>query len=103
MMAHESPALLTDLYQLTNVYHQPNQPQSLIATEAARCVHAAANRPVVDFAFRRTHGIDAQSSSVQHSRLREETERQLIKLYPSQTLLLASKKVRTRSGRLSFN
>lgn len=33
--------------------------QSLIATKAARCVHAAAGRPVVDFALRRTHGIDA--------------------------------------------
>jgi len=33
--------------------------QSLIATKAARCVHAAAGRPVVDFALRRTHGTDA--------------------------------------------
>jgi nicotinate phosphoribosyltransferase len=33
--------------------------QSLIATKAARCVHAAAKRPVVDFALRRTHGTDA--------------------------------------------
>jgi nicotinate phosphoribosyltransferase len=33
--------------------------QSLIATKAARCVHAAGNRAVVDFALRRTHGIDA--------------------------------------------
>ena len=33
--------------------------QSLIATKAARCVHAAAGRTVVDFALRRTHGIDA--------------------------------------------
>ena len=33
--------------------------QSLIATKAARCVHAARGRPVVDFALRRTHGIDA--------------------------------------------
>ena len=33
--------------------------QSLIATKAARCVHAAGNRPVVDFALRRTHGVDA--------------------------------------------
>src|SRR5919112_847844 len=33
--------------------------QSLIATKAARCVHAAGNLPVVDFALRRTHGIDA--------------------------------------------
>src|SRR5438093_8917679 len=33
--------------------------QSLIATKAARCVHAARGRAVVDFALRRTHGIDA--------------------------------------------
>jgi len=33
--------------------------QSLIATKAARCVHAAQGRAVVDFALRRTHGIDA--------------------------------------------
>ncbi len=33
--------------------------QSLIATKAARCVHAAAGRTLVDFALRRTHGIDA--------------------------------------------
>jgi nicotinate phosphoribosyltransferase len=33
--------------------------QSLIATKAARCVHAARGRPVVDFALRRTHGTDA--------------------------------------------
>jgi nicotinate phosphoribosyltransferase len=33
--------------------------QSLIATKAARCVHAARARSVVDFSLRRTHGIDA--------------------------------------------
>jgi nicotinate phosphoribosyltransferase len=33
--------------------------QSLIATKAARCVHAAGRRSVVDFALRRTHGVDA--------------------------------------------
>ena len=33
--------------------------QSLIATKASRCVHAAAGRAVVDFALRRTHGTDA--------------------------------------------
>ena len=33
--------------------------QSLIATKAARCVHAARGRAVVDFSLRRTHGIDA--------------------------------------------
>ena len=33
--------------------------QSLIATKAARCLHAARGRVVVDFSLRRTHGIDA--------------------------------------------
>ena len=33
--------------------------QSLIATKAARCVWAARGRPVVDFALRRAHGIEA--------------------------------------------
>jgi nicotinate phosphoribosyltransferase len=33
--------------------------QTLIATKASRCVHASGGRPVVDFALRRTHGIDA--------------------------------------------
>ena len=33
--------------------------QSLIASKAARCVHAARGRTVVDFSLRRTHGIDA--------------------------------------------
>jgi nicotinate phosphoribosyltransferase len=33
--------------------------QSLIATKAARCLHAARGRGVVDFSLRRTHGIDA--------------------------------------------
>jgi nicotinate phosphoribosyltransferase len=33
--------------------------QALIATKAARCVHAAAGRAVVDFSLRRTHGVDA--------------------------------------------
>jgi len=33
--------------------------QSLIATKAARCTHAAGGRPIVDFSLRRTHGIDA--------------------------------------------
>jgi nicotinate phosphoribosyltransferase len=32
---------------------------SLIATKAARCVHAAQGRPLVDFALRRTQGQDA--------------------------------------------
>ncbi|MBM4263161.1 MAG: nicotinate phosphoribosyltransferase [Deltaproteobacteria bacterium] len=35
------------------------QLQSLIATKAARCVHAAQGRSVVDFSLRRTHGSDA--------------------------------------------
>ena len=33
--------------------------QSLIASKAARCVHAAQGKAVVDFSLRRTHGIDA--------------------------------------------
>ncbi len=33
--------------------------QTLIATKAARCVHAAAGRPVIDFSLRRTQGHDA--------------------------------------------
>jgi len=33
--------------------------QSLIATKAARYVHAAGGRPLVDFALRRAHGTDA--------------------------------------------
>jgi len=33
--------------------------QTLIATKASRCVSAARPRKLVDFAFRRTHGIDA--------------------------------------------
>ena len=33
--------------------------QSLIATKAARCIHAAGGRAVVDFSLRRTQGIDA--------------------------------------------
>jgi nicotinate phosphoribosyltransferase len=32
---------------------------TLIATKAARCVHAAAGHPLVDFALRRTHGSEA--------------------------------------------
>lgn len=33
--------------------------QTLIATKAARCVHAARGRHVVDFGLRRTHGMEA--------------------------------------------
>lgn len=33
--------------------------QSMIATKAARCVHGASGRRLIDFSLRRTHGIDA--------------------------------------------
>ncbi len=33
--------------------------QSMIATKASRCVHAAGEKKLVDFSFRRTQGIDA--------------------------------------------
>ena len=33
--------------------------QTILATKAARCRHAAADRSVIDFALRRSHGIDA--------------------------------------------
>ena len=52
-----APILEAQLVE-TFVINQINL-QSLIASKAARCVHAAAGRPVVDFAFRRSHGIDA--------------------------------------------
>ena len=42
----------------TYVINQVNL-QSLIATKAARCVWAARGKPLVDYAFRRAHGIDA--------------------------------------------
>ena len=42
----------------TYVLNQINL-QALIATKAARCVHAARGRALVDFSLRRTHGIDA--------------------------------------------
>jgi nicotinate phosphoribosyltransferase len=32
---------------------------TLITTKAARCVHAAAGRPLVDLSMRRTHGSEA--------------------------------------------
>ena len=32
---------------------------TLIATKAARCIHAGAGRPLIDFSLRRTQGIDA--------------------------------------------
>jgi nicotinate phosphoribosyltransferase len=40
---------------IMNVIHL----ETLIATKASRCVHAAAGRPLVDFSLRRTQGIDA--------------------------------------------
>jgi nicotinate phosphoribosyltransferase len=33
--------------------------QTMIATKAARCIHAAAGRPLIDFSLRRTQGQDA--------------------------------------------
>jgi len=33
--------------------------QSMIASKAARCVHVAGNRPLIDFSLRRTQGQDA--------------------------------------------
>jgi len=33
--------------------------QTIIATKAARCIHAAAGRPLIDFSLRRTQGSDA--------------------------------------------
>lgn len=33
--------------------------QTMVASKAARCFHAADGRPLVDFSLRRTHGIDA--------------------------------------------
>jgi len=32
---------------------------SMIATKSARCIHAAGNRPLIDFSLRRTQGTDA--------------------------------------------
>lgn len=32
---------------------------SMIASKAARCIQAAEGRPLIDFSFRRTHGLDA--------------------------------------------
>ena len=43
--------------------------QTLIATKAARCVHAARGRGVVDFSFRRTQGIDAGMKAARSSYL----------------------------------
>jgi nicotinate phosphoribosyltransferase len=43
--------------------------QTTLATKAARCRHAAGGRTVVDFALRRTHGIDAGMKLVKVCRL----------------------------------
>lgn len=40
---------------LINVIHL----ETLIASKAARCVHAARGRSLIDFSLRRTHGVDA--------------------------------------------
>ena len=41
--------------------------QSVIATKAARCVHAAAGRRLVDFSLRRTQGTDAGLKAARNS------------------------------------
>ncbi len=41
--------------------------QSIIATKAARCVHAAGDAGLVDFSLRRTHGIDAGMKAARSS------------------------------------
>ena len=41
--------------------------QSILATKASRVVHAASGKLVVDFAARRTHGVDAADSLVRIS------------------------------------
>ncbi|KAF5999137.1 nicotinate phosphoribosyltransferase [Streptomyces sp. WAC00263] len=47
-------AQLVETYLLNQVCHQ-----TVVASKAARCVLAAAGRPVVDFSLRRTHGPGA--------------------------------------------
>jgi nicotinate phosphoribosyltransferase len=47
-------AQLVETFLLNQVTHQ-----TTLASKAARCVLAAEGRDVVDFAFRRTHGLDA--------------------------------------------
>ncbi|MFE5587073.1 nicotinate phosphoribosyltransferase [Kitasatospora sp. NPDC056531] len=47
-------AQFVESYLLNQVCHQ-----SAVASKAARCVLAAAGRPVVDFSLRRTHGVSA--------------------------------------------
>lgn len=43
--------------------------QTVLATKAARCRHAAAGRPVIDFGLRRAQGIDAGMKLVRVARL----------------------------------
>jgi len=40
---------------------------SMLATKAARCVHAAAGRPIADFSLRRTQGIHAGMTAARSS------------------------------------
>jgi nicotinate phosphoribosyltransferase len=40
---------------------------TLLATKAARCVEAAAGRPVIDFSLRRAHGADAAMAAARSS------------------------------------
>ncbi|MCZ2527570.1 nicotinate phosphoribosyltransferase [Streptomyces sp. HB2AG] len=47
-------AQLVETFLLNQVSHQ-----TAVASKAARCVLAAAGRPVVDFSLRRTHGLQA--------------------------------------------
>ncbi|MGH8836948.1 MAG: nicotinate phosphoribosyltransferase [Actinomycetes bacterium] len=47
-------AQLVETYVLNQISHQ-----TALASKAARCVLAARGRPVVDFALRRCHGLDA--------------------------------------------
>ncbi|MFE1783927.1 nicotinate phosphoribosyltransferase, partial [Streptomyces sp. NPDC059506] len=47
-------AQLVETFLLNQVSHQ-----TAVASKAARCVIAAAGRPVVDFSLRRTHGLQA--------------------------------------------
>ncbi|HLF41648.1 MAG TPA: nicotinate phosphoribosyltransferase, partial [Acidimicrobiia bacterium] len=47
-------AQMLETYLLNQVTYQ-----TVLATKAARCRHAAGGRPVVDFSLRRTHGAEA--------------------------------------------
>lgn len=55
----ELTAPIIDAQILETVVLNVVQLETLIASKAARCVHAARGRPVVDFSFRRTQGIEA--------------------------------------------